>query len=140
MHFQQSSPIVATAATLLLAAGSSASALPGTSQNERYTVRRALKTGLGTRYGANCKEEDCWQKGACAFTNYNLPSTIDGSTCVSEAIWDKSAHCGGCIKVTYKGKTLTIMVMTSSPRYTQAIQTDMPRSPTKPTATPTIST
>ncbi|KAG6127401.1 hypothetical protein E4U38_006289 [Claviceps purpurea] len=67
--------------------------------------------GLGTRYGLHdCHEADCWQKGSCSFTDYKLPAGIDGTTCVSEAIWDNGAHCGGCISVTYKGKTLTIMV------------------------------
>ncbi|KAG6030127.1 hypothetical protein E4U19_000650 [Claviceps sp. Clav32 group G5] len=68
--------------------------------------------GLGTRYGLDypCTEADCWQKGSCSFTDYKLPAGIDGTTCVSEEIWDNGAHCGGCISVTYKGKTLTIMV------------------------------
>lgn len=109
MHVQRSLT-AASAGALFLACGASASVLPGTTENKSYNVRRDLKTGLGTRYGKNCQEEDCWQSGACAFTNYELPSTIDGSTCVSEAIWDSSAHCGGCIRVTYKGKTITIMV------------------------------
>ncbi|KJX94702.1 hypothetical protein TI39_contig4164g00009 [Zymoseptoria brevis] len=109
MHVQRSLT-AASAGAIFLASGASASVLPGTTENKSYKVRRDFKTGLGTRYGKNCREEDCWQSGACAFTNYKLPSTIDGSTCVSEAIWDSSAHCGGCIKVTYKGKTITIMV------------------------------
>ncbi|EGP84685.1 unnamed protein product [Zymoseptoria tritici ST99CH_3D7] len=109
MHAQRSFT-AASAGAIFLASGASASVLPGITENKSHSVRRDLKTGLGTRYGKNCKEEDCWQSGACAFTNYKLPSTIDGSTCVSEAIWDSSAHCGGCIQVTYKGKTITIMV------------------------------
>lgn len=66
--------------------------------------------GLGTRYGGDCKEEDCWQKGACSFVDYDLPSAVDGSTCVSEDIWNNGANCGGCISVSYKGKTITVMV------------------------------
>jgi hypothetical protein len=110
MYFQHL-PSAATAGALLLASRSAASVLPDTSPNESYLVRRTF-TGKGTRYGDSdgCTEEDCWQSGACAFTSYTLPSNIDGSACVSEQIWDSSAHCGGCIKVTYKGKTLTIMV------------------------------
>ncbi|KAK5114357.1 hypothetical protein LTR62_002609 [Meristemomyces frigidus] len=87
-----------------------AAALPAMTMDERYLVRRALNVGQGTRYGAGCTEEDCWQGGACAFTDYTLPSSVDGSTCVSEEIWNSSAQCGGCISVSYKGKTITVMV------------------------------
>ncbi|EED20664.1 extracellular cellulase CelA/allergen Asp F7-like, putative [Talaromyces stipitatus ATCC 10500] len=66
--------------------------------------------GLGTRYGGDCTEEDCWQSGACSFVDYTLPAGIDGSTCVSQDIWNNGANCGGCISVTYKGKTITVMV------------------------------
>lgn len=66
--------------------------------------------GLGTRYGDDCTEEDCWQNGACSFVDYTLPAGIDGSTCVSQDIWNNGANCGGCISVTYKGKTITVMV------------------------------
>ncbi|EKG14265.1 Barwin-related endoglucanase [Macrophomina phaseolina MS6] len=83
---------------------------PEMTLDNRYLARRALKKGLGTRYGDNCTEEDCWQDGACAFVDYTLPDGIDGSTCVSEEIWDSAANCGGCISVTYKGKTITVMV------------------------------
>lgn len=69
--------------------------------------------GMGTRYGDGCTEEDCWQDGACSFVDYKLPASIDGSTCVSEDIWNNGANCGGCISVTYKGKTITIMVSSS---------------------------
>lgn len=73
-------------------------------------ARSEVLWGVGTRYGGGCTEEDCWQKGACSFVDYELPAGIDGSTCVSDDIWDSGANCGGCISVTYKGKTLTIMV------------------------------
>ncbi|GAO14756.1 hypothetical protein UVI_02028340 [Ustilaginoidea virens] len=66
--------------------------------------------GLGTRYGAHCREEDCWQTGACSFVNYTLPATVEGSTCVSEDIWNNGGHCGGCISVSYQGRTITVMV------------------------------
>ncbi|KAK1963026.1 barwin-like endoglucanase [Colletotrichum sublineola] len=66
--------------------------------------------GLGTRYGGSCTEEDCWQNAACSFVGYDLPAGIDGSTCVSDDIWNNGANCGGCISVTYQGKTLKIMV------------------------------
>ena len=80
------------------------------SPNPAYIAKRSLRTGLGTRYGDDCTEEDCWQNGACSFVNYKLPSTVEGSTCVSEKIWNNGAQCGGCISVTYKGKTITVMV------------------------------
>jgi hypothetical protein len=69
-------------------------------------------TGLGTRYGDadGCTEEDCWQNGACSFVGYDLPPGIDGTTCVSDEIWNNGANCGGCIQVDYKGKSLKIMV------------------------------
>jgi hypothetical protein len=46
----------------------------------------SVYSGLGTWYGENCGESACWQNGACAFVDYVLPATIDGSTCVSEDI------------------------------------------------------
>ncbi|GAB0135196.1 hypothetical protein EsDP_00003542 [Epichloe bromicola] len=75
--------------------------------------------GLGTMYRGDkyhgdekdsCQEEDCWQQGACSFTDYHLPAGIDGSTCISEDLWENGAHCGKCITVTHEGKTLTLMV------------------------------
>lgn len=101
-------------AALALASTSIAAALPDMTKdmtpNEAYLARRALNTGMGTRYGDGCTEEDCWQGGACSFTDYVLPSSVDGSTCVSEDIWQQGYNCGGCISVSYKGKKLTIMV------------------------------
>lgn len=71
--------------SLLAFSGSTlAAALPDITYDERYLVRRALKTGQGTRYGDGCTEEDCWQDGACSFVDYKLPPGIDGSTCVSK--------------------------------------------------------
>ncbi|KAK8210732.1 hypothetical protein IWZ01DRAFT_435980 [Phyllosticta capitalensis] len=82
----------------------------GTSPNQGVAVKQQLLKGQGTKYGDGCQEENCWQSGACAFKGYTLPAGIDGSTCVSDAIWQSSGNCGGCIAVTYKGKKLTIMV------------------------------
>lgn len=89
----------------LLAAASTVVSAAAVSANPTFT-------GLGTRYGDadGCTEENCWQKGACSFVDYKLPAGIDGSTCVSEDIWDNGANCGGCIQVSYKSKTLKIMV------------------------------
>ncbi|KAJ5128119.1 hypothetical protein N7448_008898 [Penicillium atrosanguineum] len=80
------------------------------SPSPAFVSKRSLRTGLGTRYGDGCTEEDCWKGGACSFVDYSLPSGVDGSTCVSEKIWNDGAQCGGCISVTYKGKTITVMV------------------------------
>ncbi|KAK3046255.1 hypothetical protein LTR09_012247 [Extremus antarcticus] len=97
-------------ATLALASQTLAAALPDMTVDERYLVRRALRTGQGTRYGDDSTEEDCWQGGACSFTHYELPASIDGSTCVSEDIWNDGYNCGGCIEVSYQGKKITVMV------------------------------
>ena len=108
MRWSLSVSSVASAALFVLPA--LAAITPEMTMDERYLVRRSLNKGMGTRYGLDCTEEDCWQNGACAFTDYTLPSSVDGSTCVSEELWDSSAHCGGCISVSYKGKTITVMV------------------------------
>ena len=99
-----------TTALALAPVATFAAVIPDMSPNERYIVRRDLNVGQGTRYGAGCTEEDCWQGGACAFTDYTLPASVDGSICVSEAIWNSSAQCGRCISVSYKGKKITVMV------------------------------
>ena len=120
----------------------SAGLLSPNPSSDRNLFGRSLNVGQGTRYGLNCKEEDCWQQGACAFTDYVLPSTVDGSTCVSEELWDTSYHCGGCISVSYKGKKIVVMVsslvdsieeMTSTNPFTN-------RSPTRRVETRTTST
>jgi hypothetical protein len=103
-----------TLALTALALQASAGLLSPNPSNDRNLFGRGVNVGKGTRYGLNCKEEDCWQNGACAFTDYTLPSAVDGSTCVSEALWDSSAHCGGCISVTYKGKKIVVMVSSPS--------------------------
>jgi len=101
----------ALAAMLGMAAISQAAVASVMRVDERDLARRDLNIGLGTMYGSGeCTEEDCWQGGACAFVDYTLPSGVDGSTCVSEDIWQDGYNCGGCISVTYKGKTLTVMV------------------------------
>ncbi|KAF4955694.1 hypothetical protein FGADI_4387 [Fusarium gaditjirri] len=96
---------ISTYFVTVLAAASTVANAAATSKNPVYT-------GLGTRYGDSdgCTEENCWQKGACSFVDYKLPAGIDGTTCVSEDIWKDGANCGGCIQVSYKGKSLKIMV------------------------------
>ncbi|THV99408.1 barwin-like endoglucanase [Aureobasidium pullulans] len=74
---------------------------------------RSLNSGKGTWYGMSCGEEACWQQGACAFTDYVLPSSIAGSTCVSETIWNNGQNCGGCVSITYKGGAKKIAMVTN---------------------------
>lgn len=70
----------------------------------------ASVNGDGTWYGEDCGEESCWQGGACAFVDYVLPTSIAGSTCMSELIWNSSYNCGGCVEITYKGTKKIAMV------------------------------
>jgi hypothetical protein len=77
----------------------------------------SVYSGLGTWYGENCGESACWQNGACAFVDYVLPATIDGSTCVSEDIWNNGYHCGACVEIMYKGKKKIAMVRGSLLEY-----------------------
>lgn len=84
-------------------------AAPATSPNPAL-FERSLNSGKGTWYGESCGEEACWQQGACAFTDYVLPSSIAGSTCVSEAIWNNGQDCGGCVSITYNGVKKIAMV------------------------------
>ncbi|KAK6386773.1 hypothetical protein LTS17_000035 [Exophiala oligosperma] len=100
---QASTTSVSATSTTVAEATSAASSSSPSSASEVFI-------GLGTRYGGSCSEEDCWQNGACSFVDYTLPAGIDGSTCISEEIWNNGANCGGCISVTYKGKTITVMV------------------------------
>ncbi|KAI8671878.1 hypothetical protein NCS57_00664300 [Fusarium keratoplasticum] len=101
-----------TKAVVKPAAPTASSATASSAPSSEEASTSEVFTGLGTRYGLSdgCTEEDCWQSGACSFVDYDLPSGLDGSTCVSDDIWDNGANCGGCISVTYKGVTLKIMV------------------------------
>ncbi|KAG9838248.1 barwin-like endoglucanase, partial [Aureobasidium melanogenum] len=103
MMFSSSTALAALAlAPLALAA-------PATSPNPAL-FERSLNSGKGTWYGESCGEEACWQQGACAFTDYVLPSSIAGSTCVSEAIWNNGQDCGGCVSITYNGVKKIAMI------------------------------
>lgn len=96
---------------LSLAAVVAASPLSAhTSPNAALKAVKALQSGKGTWYGKSCGEEPCWQDGACAFVDYKLPASIDGSTCVSEVIWENGYHCGGCVAINYGGKKKIAMV------------------------------
>ena len=133
-----------TLALAALALQASAGLLSPNPSADRNLFGRSLNVGMGTRYGDadGCKEEDCWQGGACAFTDYVLPSTVDGSTCVSEELWDTSYHCGGCISVSYKGKKIVVMVSFFVEPIEQMTSTNSfpDRSPTRLMATRTTST
>jgi hypothetical protein len=125
----------ALAAALVLAP--LALAAPATSPNPAL-YERSLNTGVGTWYGESCGEEACWQQGACAFVDYVLPSTIDGSTCVSETIWANGQDCGGCVSITYKGGAKKIaMVGNIMSEYSKHHTNPLTRLPTRPVVTRT---
>lgn len=84
--------------------------IPSSTASSAYTQ---TFNGDLTWYGKDCGEESCWQGGACAFVDYVLPATIDGSTCVSEVIWNSSYHCGACVEIDYQGKKKIAMVRES---------------------------
>lgn len=70
-------------------------------------ARRSL-SGVATFYGGNT------QGGACSFSTYTLPSGLYG-TALSSSNWDNSGNCGGCVAVTYGGKTITAMIVDECP-------------------------
>lgn len=72
------------------------------SLDSRSLARRSL-SGQATFYGGNV------QGGACSFSTYTLPSGLYG-TALSDSNWATSANCGGCVAVSYGGKTITAMV------------------------------
>ena len=98
MHFQTALPFLA------LFSSAFAAAIPDQSDNESYLARRAV-SGKSTFYGGNV------QGGTCSFSTYTLPAGLYG-TAFSGQAWNKAANCGGCVKVTHAGKTITAMVRT----------------------------
>ncbi|KAI7486530.1 carbohydrate-binding module family 63 protein [Hortaea werneckii] len=94
----------------MLFAGIALAAITPAMHVDDTSLSRRMTSGDGTWYGKDCGEEDCWQDGACAFTDYTLPASIAGSTCVSEQIWNSSYNCGGCVSITYQGKKKTAMI------------------------------
>ena len=84
MHFQSALPFLA------LFSSAFAAAIPDQSDNESYLARRAV-SGKSTFYGGN---------------------GLYG-TAFSGQAWNKAANCGGCVKVSHGGKTITAMVRTS---------------------------
>jgi hypothetical protein len=99
MHFS-------TTAIAVLAAASSAAALPTTNNNQSANpsslARRAV-AGKSTFYGGNV------QGGTCSFSTYKLPAGLYG-TAFSGQVWNSAANCGGCVKVSHGGKSITAMV------------------------------
>ena len=65
--------------------------------------KRQELSGQATFYGGNV------QGGACSFSTYTLPAGLYG-TALSDSNWADSANCGGCVSVTYGGKSITAMV------------------------------
>lgn len=75
---------------------------PEMSLDERSVAKRSL-SGQATYYGGNVAG------GACSFSTYTLPSGLYG-TALSDSNWANSANCGGCVSVSYGGKSITAMV------------------------------
>jgi hypothetical protein len=99
MHF----PTTTTTTLLLAAAAASAAALPtNQSANPNAIARRAV-AGKSTFYGGNV------QGGTCSFSTYKLPAGLYG-TAFSGQAWDSASNCGGCVKVSHGGKSITAMV------------------------------
>ncbi|EOA86747.1 carbohydrate-binding module family 63 protein [Exserohilum turcica Et28A] len=111
-HVASSPPVASPAAdsTAPVASSPPNASSPGTSSPPDTAANGQIFKGDTTWYGESCGEEECWQKGACAFVDYTLPATIDGSTCVSEVIWNSSYHCGACVEITYQGKKKIAMI------------------------------
>lgn len=80
---------------------------PAMSLDSRDVVRRSLN-GEATFYGGNT------QGGACSFSTYTIPSGLYG-TALSSSNWDNSGNCGGCVAVTYGGKTVKAMIVDECP-------------------------
>jgi hypothetical protein len=96
MHFTTALPALALFGSAL------AAAIPAQSPNENFIARRAV-SGKSTFYGGNV------QGGTCSFSTYTLPSGLYG-TAFSGQAWNNAANCGGCVKVTHAGKSITAMV------------------------------
>lgn len=93
-----------TLSALALVGSAFAAAIPAQNQsaNENFIARRAV-SGKSTFYGGNVSG------GACSFSTYTLPSGLYG-TAFSGQAWNNAANCGGCVKVSHGGKSVTAMV------------------------------
>ncbi|KAH9836430.1 carbohydrate-binding module family 63 protein [Teratosphaeria destructans] len=65
-------------------------------------------SGEATFYGGNLAG------GTCSFSTYTLPSGVYG-TALSSSDWNSSANCGGCVNVSYGGKSITAMIVDQCP-------------------------
>ncbi|KAK1085327.1 hypothetical protein LTR33_002171 [Friedmanniomyces endolithicus] len=92
--------------TLAVSATLAAPTAP-TSLDQRAVARRSL-SGQATFYGGNV------HGGTCSFSTYTLPSGLYG-TALSDSNWDDAGNCGGCVAVTYGGKTVTAMIVDECP-------------------------
>lgn len=101
MHFKSALPFLA------LFSSAFAAAIPDQSDNESYLARRAV-SGKSTFYGGNV------QGGTCSFSTYTLPAGLYG-TAFSGQAWNNAANCGGCVKVSHGGKTITAMIVDKCP-------------------------
>lgn len=101
MFLQSALPILAAVGTAF------AAAIPTQTPNENHLARRAV-SGQSTFYGGNV------QGGTCSFSTYKIPSGLYG-TAFSGQAWDNAANCGGCVKVTHGGKSITAMIVDKCP-------------------------
>lgn len=107
------SKLVSSAAAILaIVSVASCAVMPEMSLDQRFVAKRSL-SGQATFYGGNT------QGGACSFSTYTLPAGLYG-TALSSSNWDNSGNCGGCVSVSYGGKSITAMVRPlslSSPKH-----------------------
>ncbi|KAK3669697.1 hypothetical protein LTR78_010449 [Recurvomyces mirabilis] len=96
-----------TLPVLAMASAAFAAVTAPMSLDQRHVARQTL-SGQATFYGGNV------QGGTCSFSTYTLPSGLYG-TALSDSNWSNSANCGGCVAVTYGGKTITAMIVDQCP-------------------------
>ncbi|KAH8755936.1 RlpA-like double-psi beta-barrel-protein domain-containing protein-containing protein [Hyaloscypha finlandica] len=108
--YKIATPVSASGSSATLSPAGSPIAVSSVAGTVLTNASSSVYSGLGTWYGGTCGESGCWQKGACAFVDYVLPATIDGSTCVAEEIWNNGYHCGACVEIMYNGKKKIAMV------------------------------
>ena len=115
--YKIATPVSASGSSATLSPAGSPIAVSSVAGTVLTNASSSVYSGLGTWYGGTCGESGCWQKGACAFVDYVLPATIDGSTCVAEEIWNNGYHCGACVEIMYNGKKKIAMVRGSLVEY-----------------------
>jgi hypothetical protein len=126
-----SSSVVSSSSTTASSAASSAA-----SSSSDSTSSGESNSGQATFYGGNVAGGDC------SFSTYTLPSGMYG-TALSSSNWNTSANCGGCVSVSYGGKSITAMVSKGNfnLQLRRILLTKLPRSSTSARAAArTIST